>query len=302
VLSLENRFPDFIKKYHEPEDAKRKTFLLQSLRNIHFNKTYTKDPGRIPAIEETHLLFMGILGAFILLIACINFVNLATVSSEKKSREIGIRKTLGAQQYQLAGFFLGETLLLTLFATLLSLGATEWSLHWLNSFLEKGIELNLLSNASLLIFILVLVIVTTVLAGFYPALILSRYNPTTILRSKFLSSARSGISLRRGLVLFQFLIAQALIIGTLVISDQMEFFRSKPLGFEEEAIISVRIPHPTQSNRDAFRALIQTFKVCPSRWVRPSQAGIIILIFFLRRSVKNRARLVPASSSSTGII
>lgn len=256
-LSLERRFPEFIKKYYDAAEAKLKTFLLQPLRDIHFDKSYVKDPGRVPPMEKTNLVFMTMLGAFILLVACINFVNLATVSSEKKSREIGIRKTLGAQQRQLAGFFLSETLLLTLLATLLSLGATEWLLHWLNAFLEKRIELNILSNTTLLIFILVLVIVTTGLAGFYPALILSRYNPSAILRNKFLVSGRSGISLRRGLVIFQFLIAQGLVIGTLIIYHQMEFFRSTPLGFQKDAIVNIRIPHPTTSNRDALRAKLE---------------------------------------------
>ena len=101
---------------------------------------------------------MGVLGAFILFIACINFINLATALSEKKSKEIGIRKTLGAQRSQLTFYFLGETFLLTMFAVLLSLGATEWLLNWVNPFLKKEINLPLFSNSILIVFLLGLVL------------------------------------------------------------------------------------------------------------------------------------------------
>ena len=255
--SVEARFKTFVNKYYSEEEAKGITQRLQPLRDVHFNDQYTNNPSNISNAESTDLVVMAILGAFILAIACINFINLATASSEKKSKEIGIRKTLGAQRSQLAAYFLSETFLLTLFAVLLSLGATELLLPWINPFLEKQINLHLFSNFQLIFFLFILILFTTVLAGIYPALVLSRFNPAAVLKNTFSKRATSGTSVRKVLVVFQFLIAQVLIIGTLIVADQMRYFRSKPLGFDEEAIINVPIPHNKTVSQESLRALLE---------------------------------------------
>src|SRR5690606_28858838 len=112
----------------------------------------------------------------------------------------------------------------------------------LNHFIEKKISLSLLSDPALIAFVLALVIFTTILSGFYPALILSGFNPTVVLKNKITSHNSSGAHVRKVLVVFQFMIAQILIISTLVIANQMEYFKSKPLGFDKEEVIMVPLP------------------------------------------------------------
>lgn len=251
--SLIDRFKDFVKKYYNEDDATRKIFGLQSLKEIHFDKVYTVNPGGQGNADIFDLIVMAILGTFILAIACVNFINLATALAIKKSKEVGIRKTLGARRSQLAVYFLGETFLLTVFSVVISLCAVEWLLHWLNNFLEIKLELNLLSDPWLSVYLFILILFTTMLAGFYPAVILSGFNPLAVLKNKISAQGSSGAIVRRVLVVFQFMIAQILIMGTLIISDQMEYFNSKPLGFEKDAIITVRIP-------DNKRQLVESFR------------------------------------------
>lgn len=252
--TMEDRFKGFAAKYLPEDDRVRKWFKIQSLKEMHFDKVYTINPGTHGNADIADLIVMGIMGIFILAIACVNFINLATGLAVKKSKEIGIRKTLGAKRSQLAAYFLGETFLLTLFSVLISLCAVEWLLRWLNNFLEIRLELNLLSNPLLIGFLIVLILFTTLLAGFYPAIILSGFNPLAVLKNKITVQGSSGASVRKVLVVFQFMIAQALIMGTLVIADQMKYFRQKPLGFEKDAIMNVPIPENKRELMESFRA------------------------------------------------
>ena len=256
--NVESRFKPFVEKYHSKEDAKRTVQKLQPLRDIHFDKQYLSNPGTNENVDVTNFIVMGILGVFILLIACINFINLATALSEKKSKEIGIRKTLGAQRNQLTFYFLSETFLLTLLAVLLSLCATEWLLNWINPFLQKEISLPLFSNPVLMIFLLGLIVATTLLAGFYPALVLSRFSPTSVFKSGFSSPGTSGALVRKGLVVFQFLIAHILIIGTFIVADQMRYFNSKPLGFDEKAVVTIPLPENGKVVSNALRTRLES--------------------------------------------
>jgi putative ABC transport system permease protein len=255
---IQERFKAFAEKYLKKEDAARKTYELQSLSSIHFDESYVYNPGPAVNASKPELVALGILGFFILFVACINFINLATALAVKKSKEIGIRKTLGAKKSQLTWYFLSETFLLTMFAVIISLGATEWLLSWINGFLDKSIELNLLSSPGLLLFLFTLIVFTTFLSGFYPAIVLSGFNPVAVLKNKISVQGSSGSNVRKVLVVFQFLIAQALIIGTLVVSDQMNYFRNKPLGFEKDAIINVPMPDLTKDIRESFRTRLES--------------------------------------------
>jgi putative ABC transport system permease protein len=252
--NVESRFKAFVDKYRSKDDAKRTTQRLQPLREIHFDEQYLTNPSDKQNVDSKDFIVMSVLGAFILFIACINFVNLATALSEKKSKEIGIRKTLGAQRNQLTVYFLSETFLLTLFAILLSLCATEWLLNWVNPFLEKEIDLPLFSNSLLAFFLIGLLAGTTLLAGFYPALVLSKFSPTSVFRRGFTMPGSSSVVVRKGLVVFQFLIAHILIIGTFIVADQMRYFKSKPLGFDEKAVVTMNLPDNKQASVNALRA------------------------------------------------
>jgi putative ABC transport system permease protein len=254
--NLTNRFKPFVEKYYEKDEGERNTYLIQPLGEIHFDTQYAGTPG--PAnIDPSTLWILAVLGLFILIIACINFVNLATALAVKKSKEIGIRKTLGAKRLQLATYFLSETLVLTLIAVVISLASVEWLLPWLRSFIEKEIYLDVMSNPSLIIFLIVLIVVATLFSGFYPAIILSGFDPVAVLKNKINAKGSSGSLVRRMLVIFQFVIAQMMIIGTLVVTDQMQFFRSKSLGFTSEAVLNVSLPKNDKDILDNFRSRLE---------------------------------------------
>lgn len=255
--SVEERLKNFAGKYYSKEDAIRKTFKLQSLSKVHFDEEYRENPGTASNANMSDMAVMGILGIFILAIACMNFINLATALAVKKSKEIGIRKTLGAKRVQLSVYFLGETFLLTLFSVVISLCIVEWLLRWLNIFLTIRVELHLLSNPWLIVFLLGLMLITTILAGFYPAIILSGFNPLAVLKNKMAVSRSSGVSVRKTLVVFQFMIAQILIMGTLIIANQMNYFRNKPLGFNKDAVITVSIPENKPELMESFRTRLE---------------------------------------------
>lgn len=251
--TINERLASFRTKYLSEEEGERKNFVIQSLADIHTDRNYIENPGSAANADTSDLIVMGVLGLFILAIACVNFINLATALAVKKSKEIGIRKTLGAGRAQLSAYFLGETFLLTVFSVVISLCIVEWTLRWLNNFLEVQLELNLLTNPFILVFLVVLILFTTILAGFYPAIILSGFNPLAVLKNKISAQGTSGAMVRKILVVFQFIIAQVLIMGTLIISDQMNYFKQKPLGFDKDAIIGVPLPENDPALLESFK-------------------------------------------------
>lgn len=255
---IESRFIPFVKKYYKAEDAAKITYLLQPFGDIHFDTAYTSTPGDLQNVELTSLYVLTILGVFILLIACINFVNLATALAIKKSKEIGIRKTLGAKRSQLTIYFLSETLLLTLFSVIISLGLVEWILPWLRDFIDKDIHLNLFTDPSLLLFLITLVIISTFISGFYPGIILAGFDPIEVLKNKITAKGSSGALVRRMLVIFQFIIAQLMIIGTLVITGQMNYMNSKSLGFSSKAVLNVPLPDNNPDKLKSFRERLES--------------------------------------------
>jgi putative ABC transport system permease protein len=249
--TVEQQFKGFVQKYYESPDQ-IETYFLQPLKDVHFDERFNKD-----AVDRGDLVILGLLGLFILSIACINFINLATALAIRKSKEIGIRKTLGAVRTQLTLYFLGETFLLTFFSVLISLGLVEWLLPWLNDFLDKQISQSLSTDYTLLGFLFSILFFVTIFSGLYPAIILSGYNPVSVLKNKITGQTASGIAVRKVLVAFQFLIAQALIIGTLVVADQMAYFRNKPLGFNKDAIINVSMPDHKPEMLQSFRSRLE---------------------------------------------
>jgi putative ABC transport system permease protein len=255
---IESRLIPFVKKYYDVKEAARTEYFLQPFSEIHFDTTYSATPGDLQNVERTSLYVLAILGLFILLIACINFVNLATALAIKKSKEIGIRKTLGAKRSQLTIYFLTETLLLTLFSIVISLGLVEWILPWLRDFIEKDIHLNLFTDPSLLWFLIALLITSTFISGFYPGIILAGFDPIEVLKNKISAKGSSGAFVRRMLVVCQFIIAQLMIIGTLVVTDQMNYMNSKSLGFNSKAVLNVPLPDNDADKLKNFRERLES--------------------------------------------
>jgi putative ABC transport system permease protein len=246
---LEARFPAFIDKYAGKDLRQagfgRKDFLLP-VKDIHLHADMME---MTPSVSVSYLYILGSIAVFILLLACINFMNLSTARSSRRSSEVGIRKVLGAGKGALVGQFLGESLLMAAIAFVFALFLVRVLLP---VFERISGQSNLLSPASyvpLLAFFFLLSVVTGLLAGSYPAFYLSSFRPVKVLKGRF-SSSWAAVSLRKGLVVFQFAISVILIVVTVVISDQMHFLRSADLGFSKDR--QIVIPLQSQTAKDLY--------------------------------------------------
>jgi len=211
--------------------------ILQPLSAVHYDAQAGNYSNKTISHELLNVLWL--IAAFILLIACVNFINLSTAQAVNRAKEIGVRKVLGSNKSQLQIQFIVETFLIVTSAVTLAAVITILALPYVNQLLELSLSFNIFNNPAIILFLLIVTIVVTALAGFYPSIVLSRFNPVNALKSKLTANTAKGISLRRGLVVFQFIIAQALIIGTLIIVKQMNYFMNQPLGFDKDAIVNV---------------------------------------------------------------
>ncbi|MFV1883328.1 MAG: FtsX-like permease family protein [Balneola sp.] len=246
------QFEDLIIKYKGEEDAKYLDFFLQPLSEIHFDSRFGNYNGR--TIEIRILFALGIIGLFLLITACINFINLNTAIAVSRSKEVGLRKTLGGTKSQLTFHFLGETAFITLVSIVLGIGLTEVVLLKVEPLLGFTPEFSLFSNGEALLFLGVLFFVITLAAGWYPARHLSSFNPIEAIRNKINASYGKGITLRRSLIVVQFTITQILIIGTIVIATQINYFQQQDLGFKSDAIIEVPIPNRNKQTLETFKS------------------------------------------------
>ncbi|HVS93431.1 MAG TPA: ABC transporter permease [Mucilaginibacter sp.] len=214
----------------------RDSHIIQTLSAVHYDARVGNYSNITVSRQLLNVLWL--IAAFILLIACVNFINLSTAQAVNRAKEVGVRKVLGSSKSQLQVQFIVETFLIVITAVILATGITMLALHSVGKLLDLSLSFDLFTNPAIIVFLLAVTIVVTALAGFYPSIVLSRFNPVNALKSK-LASNSGGISLRRGLVVFQFIIAQALIIGTLIIVRQMDYFMDQPLGFDKDAVVNV---------------------------------------------------------------
>lgn len=244
AASVDAQMPAFAKRHYASLVGKMvgtPDNHLQALKDIHLSTDYGTYGGQ--SFNKKELFALGLIGLFLLLVACINFINLSTAQSVNRSKEIGVRKVLGSNRGQLMWQFLGETAMVTGIALLLACLLAEVFMPSLRNLLGKQIEFNLTENPGIALFLLATGVVVTFLAGFYPGLVLSGFDPVAAIKSKISAKTVGGISLRRGLVVMQFVIAQLLIIGTLVVVKQMNYFRNRPLGFDKSAVALIDIPN-----------------------------------------------------------
>jgi putative ABC transport system permease protein len=237
--AIQAQLPGFVKKYYKHDPVSDRHLVLQPLTGMHLDKDYYTFTYDRLAVKD--LWSLGLIGIFLLLVACINFINLSTAQSVNRSKEIGVRKVLGSNRSQLIKQFLRETSLVTLLAVVLGYLLAVAALPLLNQLMHKEFSINPAEKTVILLYLLITGLVVTLLAGFYPALVLSGFKPAMIFRNKSNPKA-SGILLRRGLVVFQFVIAQLLIIGTVVVFQQMRYFREKPLGIDRDGIAMINLP------------------------------------------------------------
>lgn len=253
IQSIHQKFPAFYGKYMKVVgDALNGSFSLMTTRldKIHLTSKLTGD---LPVGNISYLYLLGIVGMMILVLAAINYMNLATARAAKRSKEIGLRKVSGANRHQLAWQFLTESLVLAGLALVISLMLIQVLLPSFNGLTGKQLELNLIKEPGLFLVITGVALFTGILSGLYPAFFLSSFKPANVLKGKINIGRKSGW-LRKGLVTFQLFISVIMITGTIIIYSQLNYMRSANLGFEEENIMVLEIQDTT------FRKQIDSFR------------------------------------------
>ncbi len=233
---------DGIMKAHLEEQSGA---VLQSLKNIHLYSVEGNPTG------QKYIYIFGSVAILILIIASINFMNLATAQATKRAREVGVRKIAGAQKRSLIFQFIGESIIYTLFAFLLSLLLVELGLPIFEQISGREISLELLNSRMLLIGICGIVTLG-IISGIYPAIILSSFNPVDIFKKKLIST-KKGFSLRTIIVIIQFTLAISLLIGTGVIYSQLKFMQKMELGFDNENLLYLRLNNDLSTKFETFR-------------------------------------------------
>lgn len=213
---------------------------VQPLNDLHYNAElgifdHSPSPAHLPTLYA-----LTCIAILLLLIGSINFVNLETARAFRRAKEVGVRKVLGSTQYKLVIQFLTESFIITLIAILLALPLCELALNFFKEFVPAGVQLNIVE----LIFpLLILLVTVSLLAGLYPAFVLSAFNPVKALKNQVSAGGMRTAALRKALIVFQFTFAQALIIVTLIIGWQINFLHTKDLGFTKEAIVYFFTPY-----------------------------------------------------------
>ena len=237
-----------------PGDAgNTRKFGLQPLHDVHFNALYGNYQGSHIANRKTLYGLLAI-AAFLLILGCINFINLNTAQSSQRAKEIGIRKAIGSTRGQLIGQLLTETFLITLTAVVISVSLTHSLLKIFSDFITSEIRFNPFQQPEILLFLVSLTLVVSLLAGFYPSMVLSAFKPVTILKNHTKNGYTRNMWLRKSLTVSQFVIAQFFIIATMMVSKQTRYALNKDLGFRKDAIVFMNTPwkNNTESRKQAF--------------------------------------------------
>ena len=248
VKSIEARLDEFTLAYYGDEVGEENSFSFQPFGDIHLKSTIQNELS--PGFDITYLYLFGAVSIFILVIACINFMNLATARSLKRAREVGMRKTLGAVRPQLIGQFLSEAVIMAAFGLFFAILFVEAFLPYFNAISGKSLSLDLFSNIESILLLFVLIVVVGILSGSYPAFFLSSFSPIKSLKGNAEKHGGSGKVLRRGLVVFQFFISTALIFSTIIITKQLDFLQNSRLGFDKEQVMLLHM-RETQNQIDA---------------------------------------------------
>ncbi len=269
---IESKFPDLVKRYVLPQirefyDAKIKdifnskyeySFHIQKLTNIHLNSNlgYELEPNGNIIYDYIFI----IVALFILIIACINFINLSTAHSINRAKEVGIRKVLGSTRNYIIIQFLAETILLCFIAVIFALFLSELLIPSFNSLFGLKLNLNILENKTILPIIIGFILITGIIAGAYPAFYLSRFVPVEVLKG-LVNKRATNAAMRNILVVFQFCISIIIILGTITIHNQLRFIQNKRLGFDKDQILVIEKTNPIKKDIRNFMNDLKT-KTC----------------------------------------
>lgn len=262
---LESKISDLIMR--NPGDnlsniGVRAELELQPLTKIYLHSDRSFEIG--PTGNVQYIYIFTAIAVFILLIACINFINLSTARSVERANEVGVRKAMGSSRGALVRQFLSESVLIAFFALFMGTAIASLTLPFLNKFTAREITFSLFLEPFSILGLAGLVLVFGMMAGIYPALVLSRFKPVEVLKGVFMSTGQ-GVQLRKGLVIFQFTVSAVLIIGTLIMLQQLNYMQHQHLGFDKEQVVVVDgTGIPNQQMEQQYRTVKQEFKQHPS--------------------------------------
>src|SRR6185312_8541780 len=248
---VQDRLPVILKKY-DPTDWPTTIFKLQPLSDIHFNGKFN-GPANLG-----YLWALGLIGVFLVVTACVNFINLATARALNRAKEVGMRKVMGGLRSQLFWQFILETALLVIFSFGMAIGIAMVTLPALNDLIGSRMNLGIFTYSGTIAFLFLLLGAVVFLAGSYPGLVLSRFRPIIALKGKLSQRQAGGFPVRRILVVTQFAISQLLIIGTIVIAAQMQYTRTTDLGFIKDGVILLPLPRPDPVKMKTLAAGVAT--------------------------------------------
>lgn len=239
------------KKYLKNTETKKTYFGLQKLTDIHFEPEYMDFSGSY-AMPPKYLWIFAIIGFSIILAACINFINLATAQAIKRSLEVGVRKALGADRFSLIKQFMMETIIIAFLSLVVSFAFAEVIIPIINNLMETELSLFGSDTEYLIVYLVAIFIIVSLISGLYPAFVLSRFLPINALRNRVKILQSSSNFVRKSLVTAQFSISILLIICTIVISRQMQFFKNRDVGFTKNGIITFNIPNNSDNLLDGL--------------------------------------------------
>ncbi|MEO8413103.1 MAG: ABC transporter permease [Ginsengibacter sp.] len=234
AANIDKQLLAFSKEHYQDVKASVRTNFLHPLSDIHFDRRFDIYGNHITSVSV--LWTLSLIGIFIIIMACINFINLSTAQAVGRSKEIGIRKVLGSNRKQIFLQVIGETGIVVIISVACAVGVASLCLPYIKHIVSIE-ESPGLWNLHMVTFILIVIASVTILAGLYPSLVLSGYKPALALKNKITSASIGGISLRRGLVVAQFAISQVLLIGTIIALSQMSFVNHANLGFDKDAVL-----------------------------------------------------------------
>lgn len=261
IAKMESRFPEFLNKHYgtfaianfgAPANfiaSQTTTIFLQKVLDVHL-RSHLDDELEVGG-NINNVYMMSVIGLFIVLIACFNFINLSTARATKRSKEVGLRKVVGAFKKQLITQYLSESVLVSLMALILSIGFSFLALRWLNQFTGKALELNFVSDWTLFIGLTAFAMVVGILAGIYPAFVISSFKPATVLKGSQ-GSSRGNTGIRKVLVVSQFAISIVLIIATAITTQQLDYLNTRELGFDKDRVVTLPMYFELSDSWDAF--------------------------------------------------
>ncbi len=251
LADFENRLMAFAAKYIGTDSPVFQKYVLQPLSELHSGKAQNYGHRRV---SEKAYYILSIVGLFIILLASINFINLSTAQSSKRFKEIGVRKITGVSKFQLISQFMGETILISYIAALIGVAIAHFIFIYLDDIIGYRLNLEILKNPGSLLFLIISAFLIGIISGIYPSIIMAGMKPVGNLKNSLpVKNSSNSISVRRVLVIGQFVISLVLITGTLVMQKQIHYFFNADVGFDKEAVLIAPLPDAASSKLEVLK-------------------------------------------------